>query len=108
MWCDGQVCPDVGQELWHLGPTARVCICVLRPNRTKEAGRDFCGLPIRRDMECVVDMLLLFKIVFSGDEEEPCPGDQENLGEGFCPGSRELERRALDGTDEKDPGMEIT
>ncbi|GFT90826.1 hypothetical protein TNCV_3863801 [Trichonephila clavipes] len=69
-----------------LGQTARVCIGVLRTNRTREAERDFCGLPIRRDEGRVVDPPLVFKRVFSGDEEEEP-----------CPGSRELERRALFG-----------
>ncbi|GFW83305.1 hypothetical protein TNCV_2509451 [Trichonephila clavipes] len=53
-WCDGQVCPDVRQELWRLGQTARVCIGVFRTNRTRDAERDFCGLPIRRDEGRVV------------------------------------------------------
>ncbi|GFU18842.1 hypothetical protein TNCV_1085801 [Trichonephila clavipes] len=67
-----------------LGQTARVCICVLRTNRTREAERDFCDLPIRRDEERVVNQPLVFKrFFFRRREGEPNPG------------SRELERRAL-------------
>ncbi|GFT27469.1 hypothetical protein TNCV_1275661 [Trichonephila clavipes] len=51
--------------------TTRVCICVLRTNRTREAERDFCGLPMRR---------------------EPCQGSKE-LGR-ESPGWRELEESA--------------
>ncbi|GFU28109.1 hypothetical protein TNCV_4173121 [Trichonephila clavipes] len=61
-----------------LGQTARVCICVLRTDMTREAERDFCVLPISRDEGRV------FKRVFSGDEVEPCPE------------LRELGRRTLD------------
>ncbi|GFW06152.1 hypothetical protein TNCV_36281 [Trichonephila clavipes] len=59
-----------------LGQTARVCIGVLRTNMTREAERDFCGLPIRRDEERVVDPPLVFKRGFFAEDEgeEPCPG----------------------------------
>ncbi|GFT18866.1 hypothetical protein TNCV_1672041 [Trichonephila clavipes] len=37
-------------------------------NRTREAERDFCDQPIRRDNGRVVDTVLVFKRVFSGEK----------------------------------------
>ncbi|GFX90393.1 uncharacterized protein TNCV_5067801 [Trichonephila clavipes] len=70
--------------------------------RTREAERDFCDLPIRRDEGRVVDSSLVFKRVFFQEKkedwrEEPSPGWRK--GENPCPGSRKHERRALVGTD---------
>ncbi|GFW64209.1 hypothetical protein TNCV_709141 [Trichonephila clavipes] len=50
-----------------LGQMARVCICVLRTNRTREAERDFCGLPIRRVVLWTRPWCLK-GFLFSGDE----------------------------------------
>ncbi|GFW16109.1 hypothetical protein TNCV_4681011 [Trichonephila clavipes] len=60
-----------------LGPVCpKVFLCV-RKNRTREAERDFYGLPIRRDEERVVDPPLVFKrVFFSGDERRAL--DREN------------------------------
>ncbi|GFT82060.1 hypothetical protein TNCV_3909931 [Trichonephila clavipes] len=45
---------------------------------TKEAERDFCGLPIRRDEGRVVDPPLVLKRVFFVEtRREPCPGSRE-------------------------------
>ncbi|GFS56511.1 hypothetical protein TNCV_4303111 [Trichonephila clavipes] len=76
-WCDGQVCPDVGQEIMApLVQTARVRVCVLRTNRTREAERDFCGLSMRRYEGRVVDPPWCLK-GFLGDERRALEG--ENL-----------------------------
>ncbi|GFT17135.1 hypothetical protein TNCV_4738551 [Trichonephila clavipes] len=76
-WCDGHVCPDVGQEIMvPLVQTSRVCICVLRMNRTREAEADFCGLPMRRDEGHVVDPPLVFKKGFFRRREKS-PGWRE-------------------------------
>ncbi|GFX17588.1 hypothetical protein TNCV_3411881 [Trichonephila clavipes] len=64
-------------------------------DRTREAERDFCDLPIRRDEERVVDPLLVFKRVFLGDGERSPNLEREKKRKKPCPGSRELERRAL-------------
>ncbi|GFW42106.1 hypothetical protein TNCV_1905641 [Trichonephila clavipes] len=62
-WRDGQVCLDVGQGI--MAPWARqVCIGVLCANRPREAERDFCDLPIRKDEGRVMDPPLVFKRVF--------------------------------------------
>ncbi|GFV51167.1 hypothetical protein TNCV_4744441 [Trichonephila clavipes] len=62
-WRDGQVCPDVGQGI--MAPWARRpgCFGVLCANRTREAERAFCDLPIRRDEGRVVNTPLVFKRV---------------------------------------------
>ncbi|GFX42591.1 hypothetical protein TNCV_261261 [Trichonephila clavipes] len=58
-----------------LGQTARVCFGVLCTNRTREAERDFCDMPIRRDEGRVVDPPLVFKRFFfrrrGGRERNP-------------------------------------
>ncbi|GFT46704.1 hypothetical protein TNCV_3184891 [Trichonephila clavipes] len=53
-----------------LVPAARVCICVLRTNRTREDEIDFCGLSMRRDEGRVVDPPLEFKRGFLRRQEE--------------------------------------
>ncbi|GFV58170.1 hypothetical protein TNCV_687771 [Trichonephila clavipes] len=62
-----------------LGQTARVCICVLCTNGTREAERDFCGLPMRRDEGRVMDPPLVFKRVFFRRWEKSPALDEENL-----------------------------
>ncbi|GFW57339.1 hypothetical protein TNCV_542531 [Trichonephila clavipes] len=66
---------------------ARVCFCVLRTNRTREAEGDFCGLPMRRDEGRIVDPPLVFKRVFLGDERRTLDG--ENLRRALKKGSFE-------------------
>ncbi|GFX27901.1 hypothetical protein TNCV_3083241 [Trichonephila clavipes] len=58
---------------------AREGFCVLRTNRTREAERDFGGLPIRRDEGRVVDppQRCLKRVFFSGDVKRALDG--ENL-----------------------------
>ncbi|GFX89198.1 hypothetical protein TNCV_20941 [Trichonephila clavipes] len=48
------------KELWRLGPDGPGVSCA---NRTREAERDFCDLPIRRDEGRVVNTPLVFKRV---------------------------------------------
>ncbi|GFW48282.1 hypothetical protein TNCV_1108451 [Trichonephila clavipes] len=78
---------------------ARVCIGVLCTNRTRDADRDFCDLPIRRDEGRVVDPLLVFKRGFFQETGERSPAlereKKRKEKKKPCPGSRELERRAL-------------
>ncbi|GFY28339.1 hypothetical protein TNCV_4396711 [Trichonephila clavipes] len=61
--------------------------------KTREAERDFCGLPIRRYEGCVVDPPLGFKRVFSGGERRALPWIEGTRGEPW------MER-----TEEEDPG----
>ncbi|GFU30443.1 hypothetical protein TNCV_270871 [Trichonephila clavipes] len=83
-----------------LGQTARVGIGVLCANRTREAKRDFCDLPIRRDEGRVVDPPLVFiRVFFSGKTRERSPVLDGVKGKKPCPGWRKHERRALVGTD---------
>ncbi|GFV33678.1 hypothetical protein TNCV_4567931 [Trichonephila clavipes] len=63
------------KELWRLDPDDPGVLCA---NRTREAERDFCDLPIRRDEGRVVNTLLVFKRVLfeemkKKDERERCP-----------------------------------
>ncbi|GFS66185.1 hypothetical protein TNCV_2511261 [Trichonephila clavipes] len=76
--------------------TARVCICVLRTNRTREAEGDFCGLPMRRDEGRVVDPPLVFKKGFLRDERKALDGENERRAL-----DGENERRALNGENER-------
>ncbi|GFU61266.1 hypothetical protein TNCV_5033251 [Trichonephila clavipes] len=48
------------KELWRLGPDGPGVLCA---NRTREAKRDFCDLPIRRYEGRVVNTPLVFKRV---------------------------------------------
>ncbi|GFX83105.1 hypothetical protein TNCV_4986991 [Trichonephila clavipes] len=57
---------------------ARVCICVLRTNRTREAERDFCGLPIRRDEDVLCNHPWCLKGFFQETRESPAL-DRVNL-----------------------------
>ncbi|GFV37433.1 hypothetical protein TNCV_4347871 [Trichonephila clavipes] len=83
-----------------LGQTARMCFGVLCANRTREADRDFCDLPIRRDDRRVVDSPLVFKRGFFQEKtSERSPA--LDGGKGKSPGLRNHERRALVGTDWK-------
>ncbi|GFX67444.1 hypothetical protein TNCV_3463331 [Trichonephila clavipes] len=94
-WRDGQVCPDVGQGI--MAPwarRARVCIGVLCVNRTREAERDFCDLPIRRDEGRVVDPPLVFKRVFFLETKKPEKGALLWGGGRKIPGWRQLEESA--------------
>ncbi|GFX97319.1 hypothetical protein TNCV_1076901 [Trichonephila clavipes] len=70
--------------------TTRVCICVLRTNSTREAEGDFCGLPMRRDEERVVDPPLVFK---KGGLETGGVSWRERTWK-ESPGWRELEKSA--------------
>ncbi|GFT05341.1 hypothetical protein TNCV_123661 [Trichonephila clavipes] len=77
-------------------------------NRTKEAERDFCDLPIRRDEGRVVNTPLVFKRVLfqekkrrEREREEPSLGWRKGKSlpwikkrENPCPGWRKHERRS--------------
>ncbi|GFX33651.1 hypothetical protein TNCV_1933181 [Trichonephila clavipes] len=91
-WREGQVCPDGA-----LDQTARVCFGVLCANRTREAERDFCDLPIRRGEGRVLNTPLVFKRVLfeeTGEKREKtwrfggcgveAPGSDKRLFYGGC------------------------
>ncbi|GFU90642.1 hypothetical protein TNCV_2092391 [Trichonephila clavipes] len=60
------------KELWRLGPDGPDVLCT---NRMREAERDFCDLPIRRDEGRVVNTPLVFKrVLFQETREREEPG----------------------------------
>ncbi|GFU79670.1 hypothetical protein TNCV_4485021 [Trichonephila clavipes] len=74
----GKCVQMLDKELWRLGPDGPGVLCA---NRTREAERDFCVLPIRRDEGRVVDPPLVSKRVLfqetrkkRGEREEPSLG----------------------------------
>ncbi|GFT09096.1 hypothetical protein TNCV_4105531 [Trichonephila clavipes] len=75
------------KELWRLGPDGSGVLCA---NRTREAERDFCDLPIRRDERRVENTPLVFKRVLFQETKKK----RRERGEP-CPGCRRHERRAL-------------
>ncbi|GFX93037.1 hypothetical protein TNCV_139811 [Trichonephila clavipes] len=95
-WRDGQVCLDVGQGIMALWARWPVCFGVLCANSTREAERDFCDLPIRRNEGRVVDPPLVFKRDFFQEtknyREEPGPGWRKRKNP--CPGSRKHEKES--------------
>ncbi|GFU35274.1 hypothetical protein TNCV_2143391 [Trichonephila clavipes] len=75
-------------------------------NRTREAEKDFCDLPIRRDEGRVVNTPLVFKrVLFEETKKEETRERRARpwmeKREKPCPGWRKHERRALVGTDGK-------
>ncbi|GFV69948.1 hypothetical protein TNCV_1983151 [Trichonephila clavipes] len=76
-WCDGQGCPDVGQELWRSWSRRPGCVFVCYARMGLGRLRDFCGLPMRRDEGRVVDSPWCVKRVFLENERRTL--DQENL-----------------------------
>ncbi|GFU34698.1 hypothetical protein TNCV_1994081 [Trichonephila clavipes] len=82
-----------------MAPWARrpgfVLVCYAEIGRGRP--RDFYGLPIRRDEGRVVDPPLVFKRGFFFQETRKRSPALDGEKEKPCPGSRELERRALFG-----------
>ncbi|GFW25883.1 hypothetical protein TNCV_2425711 [Trichonephila clavipes] len=89
------------KELWRLGSDGTGVLCA---NRAREAERDFCDLPIRRDEGRVVNTPLVFKRVLF-QEKKRKRREREEPGLGW----RKGKSSALDGESMRgEPWLERT
>ncbi|GFU61260.1 hypothetical protein TNCV_2220851 [Trichonephila clavipes] len=72
------------KELWCLGPDGPGVLCA---NKTREAERDFCDLPIRRYEGRVVNTPLVFKrVIFQETRGKKELREREESGLGWRKG----------------------